>query len=900
MTASWTFEELLRECERRGDRPALIQLRDHDVRVLSYALLAETAFSLARGLVRAGVVPGEPVGLVGRNGPAWIFVRLALGLTGAVPVALDPISGGAEIAAALRICSCRRVFADAEHMAALSAHDGHDVFILEGAHESQEHRMWSDVMAELPESRPSPVSEMLPGLAADAPAMMVFTSGTTGTPKRFLLTYANIAANVRALAAERLVGDGDRVLLPLPLHHVYPLVVGLLTTLQSGAALVLPSAVTGPALAFALRTSGVTAMVGVPRLYSALLASIEARIRAKGWIAIATYEGPARGCEGLHSALGLSAGRFLFAGLRRAVSPSLRLLVSGGARLEDRVVTRLAALGYGIRSGYGLAETASTFTGNLPGRERLGSEGRPLAGGELRIAAPDAEGVGEIALRGPSVFSGYVGDDEANRAAFTPDGWFRTGDLGRVDDGGYLYVVGRAGELIVLGGGKKVWPEAVEKVYGESPFIEEVAVLEWAGGLVALVRPDLARLGESAITRADEAIRVALTVSAAKLPSYARLAGFALVREPLPRTRLGKFRRFLLPALYDRARSGARERSKALTLAELPARDRVLLSEPLARGVFEFLAARYRDAGISLDTSPQLDLGVDSIEWITLSLELEQRFGLRLPEDALAGIATVRDLIEAARSARAKAAVETAEIPAAVIAAKVAAKAVDDERWLAEPPAVLAALGAILHALDRIVMRVAFRLKTEGIENLPAHGPAVIVANHASDLDPLVIAAALPWGLARRAQWSGEVTRLFSSALRRVVARALRIFPADERAPASTLRRASAVLTRDGFLVWFPEAWRSPDGRLQRFLPGIGVLLGEHDAPVIPVHIAGTFEAWPRGRRLPRPRRLRVRFGPPVRAAELVREGEGETHAQRIADGLRRRVERLSKAPGVA
>ena len=194
-------------------------------------------------------------------------------------------------------------------------------------------------------------------------------------------------------------------------------------------------------------------------------------------------------------------------------------------------------------------------------------------------------------------------------------------------------------------------------------------------------------------------------------------------------------------------------------------------------------------------------------------------------------------------------------------------------------------------------MRLLFTLDVEGAGNLPRRGPYMIVANHVSDLDPFAVAASLPPASARAAYWGGEVVRLFSNALGRTLCRAAHIFPVDERAPASSLALAAAVLKRGNVLVWFPEAWRSPTGELQHFLPGVGMLLSESKARVIPAIIEGTFEAMPRGRRIPRLRPVRVRFGQPLDPAALgVTEGAAPDYSG-IADSLRAAVAKLAASP---
>jgi long-chain acyl-CoA synthetase len=163
----------------------------------------------------------------------------------------------------------------------------------------------------------------------------------------------------------------------------------------------------------------------------------------------------------------------------------------------------------------------------------------------------------------------------------------------------------------------------------------------------------------------------------------------------------------------------------------------------------------------------------------------------------------------------------------------------------------------------------------------------IVAANHLSDLDPLVVAAALPPKALARVRWSGDTGRLFGSRAGRFLARATRIFPVDERRPGLTLAYARAVLTDGDCLVWFPESWRSPDGELQVFLPGIGRIVRETGAAVVPAHIAGTFQAMPRTARLPRPHPVRVAFGPPLAAAALLAgDADDAAVAARIRDAV--------------
>ncbi|MFQ5985578.1 MAG: lysophospholipid acyltransferase family protein [Alphaproteobacteria bacterium] len=227
--------------------------------------------------------------------------------------------------------------------------------------------------------------------------------------------------------------------------------------------------------------------------------------------------------------------------------------------------------------------------------------------------------------------------------------------------------------------------------------------------------------------------------------------------------------------------------------------------------------------------------------------------------------------------------------------------------WLAPPGPALKALRFALHLVNRALMRGLFRLSVDGLDRLPpstssglprGEGPLVLVCNHASDLDGPAVAAALPWASVSRGWWGGENQRVFTRRARRLAARVAHLFPVDDRASGASLAPALEVLRRGGLVVWFPEEWRSPDGTLQPFLTGVGWLVKETGAQAVPVLIRGTFEALPRGRRLPRLRPLRVVFGAPLEPETLEASGEGKSPEARIASALHAAVAALGGEGG--
>lgn len=863
----WTPARLIAALAARGERPAIITLAGETATEWPGAAIAGDAHRLASGLIAAGLARGAPVAIWAPNSPHWIAVRLALGAAGALPFSIDDLASDAEAQAILADAGAGWVFCSAAHADAIRG-EGRRVVLVDAPDGPEG---WHALRAEAPGP--------LPDLAPEDAALVVYTSGTTGAPKSFALTHAHLHANLAGILAERLIAEDDRLLLPLPLHHVYPFLIGLMVPIAHGSAVVLPEAVTGPQIVTALRVARATIIVGVPRLYVALLAGLEARVAARGRLARAVFGAMLDLSVSLRRG-GIRVGHRLFGSVHRQMAPALRLMVCGGARLDPEAVWKLEALGWRVLNGYGLAETASMFTGNLPRRRRVGSEGAPIApGAEMRIAEPDPLGIGEIQLRGANVFAGYRDNAEANAAAFTPEGWFRTGDLGRVDSDGFLHVTGRSKEMIVLGGGKNIMPEPLEAIYAAHPHVQEIAVIERDGALVAIAVPDIAAILASGTQRADAALRVALTETAQGLASHERLAGFVIAREPLPRTRLGKYPRFRLRALYDALDRGDATRARVALSPE----DAALIATPGAAAIWAILRERYATKPLSPDANPALDLGIDSLEWVSLALEIESRAGIRLREEEMAAMTTIRALLQ-------RGAASESGAPAAL------SLVWDPVLWTTPPGAGAGLLRGAIWGVTQLAARAMFSLRADGLDHLPPRGAFVIVANHVSDLDPGLLGAALPPDLRRRVWWGGVVDRVFATPMRRRIAHAMRIFPVDERTPGATLAMARAVLARGEGLVWFPESWRSPDGTLQAFLPGIGFLLdGQDDVLVVPAHIDGAFEAMPRDRRFPRAHPVRIVFGPALRVGDIVLSGDDRARAEAIAAALRDRVAALAK-----
>lgn len=892
-----------------GATDAVVALGDSGPVAWSYAELHRRAAGLANGLAGRGIGRGDRVALCAGHGPDWIVAALATIAAGATLVPVDPQCDAASLThivedsgADLWLVSSR-----VERRLQDRAAHGLGVYVLDapaGAANSWERLK---TMAELPAAAPAP---------GDI-AVMFYTSGTTGMPKGVPLTHRNLMFQVETLRSFDLIGEGERVLLALPLHHVYPFSIGLLGVFAFKGTVVIARALTGPEIARAMRDGAVGTVLSVPRFFEVLLSGLLARVRDRSRLLHAGLRALLAVNVRTRRWFGIRIGRWVLDRLGRRIGAPLRMMVSGGAALDETLAATMDALGWRVATGYGLTETSPLIALLPPGDLSFDTVGLPVRGMELRIAPAmqgqadnrpadaddgrrDERAIGEIQVRGPGVFAGYHNLAEKTAAAFTDDGWFRTEDLGFLDGDGYLHIFGRHTTLIVTAAGENIQPETLETAYAADRAIREIGVFQHDGLLCAVVVPDHKALRRDDGTNEEAAVRDAMLAVARRLPSHHRVSRYVIGGDALARTRLGKIRRADLARRYEEIESGrgaaVRRPTGPMPLAEMSDEDRALIDEPAARAVWELLTERYPQRPIGPDASLANDLGIDSLEWINVTLDIRHRAGVEITEQATARIETVRDLLNEAVAAEQESRDEDTDAlfddPHRFVGA-------DQKRWLLPLRPFEAVCARILYGLNKAVMRWYFRLEVVGGETLRRDGCVIWTPNHASVLDPFVVAAALDFPRLRDTYWAGWTGMAFANPLFRFVSRIAQVLPIEqERAAFSSLALSLIVLGERKNLIWFPEGARSRDGRIHRFRTGIGIVMKHRPVEAVPMFIDGTFEAMPIGRRLPRPVPLRLVVGKPLAIGELEKSGQGATRDERIADGLERAVRALRDAAG--
>jgi long-chain acyl-CoA synthetase len=449
-----------------GSTPAYLAEHETGWAPVSWPEAGARVEALAQGLLARGVGPGDAVAVLARTRLEWVLLDWAIMSIGAVVVGLYPTNSAKECAYIL------------EHSEAVLA------LVEDGEQQAKLSSVWGGPLVRFEEldafaapERAEPYEE--PG--EDDLATLIYTSGTTGPPKACMLTHKNlVTAAVRV--QNTLQDETDIVLLFLPMAHSFARIVHQGAAFH-GSTLALCSEATR--VPEALATVRPTILPAVPRVYEKIHANVLGEIerssgakRAIGRWALGVGARASRlrrnkrGVPPLLRIQELLAHRLVFAKVQQRLGGRLRLGISGAAPLGVDVLEFFNSLGMLVIEGYGLTETASSLSVNDPEDYRFGTVGHAVEGCEVRLD----EG-GEILVRSDTIFSGYFKDPEATAAAFTEDGWFRTGDVGELDEDGFLKITDRKKDLIITAGGKNISPQNLENALKASRFVSQALVV---------------------------------------------------------------------------------------------------------------------------------------------------------------------------------------------------------------------------------------------------------------------------------------------------------------------------------------------------------------------------------------------------------------------------------------
>jgi long-chain acyl-CoA synthetase len=830
-------------------RPAMRIERGEREEVYSYADLQELATRIGVFLSVGGVVAGERVMLFAKNAPEWAMAYFGVLKAGATVVPVDHASTVAELVNIARASGAVAMLVSDD------LHDRNEEALTRGLSEAGlATKIWPFATAfALPdiEVERARAAGLLRRQSPDALASLIFTSGTTGKPKGVMLTHRNFTFMVSELSKIFEFGVSDGMLSVLPLHHTFEFATGLLVPLAHGAQITYLPELTGDAIASALKRGHVTAIVGVPALWDLLRRRLFQRFDDKSPVLGGFMRGLASANYELRSRTGFDLGMLLFLPVHEGFGGRIRYLISGGSALPPDVMRAFAGMGFSFFEGYGLTETAPVLTVTSPKQKPIvGSVGQPLAGIEVKIDEPDATtGVGEVIARGRNVMAGYWQDPGATAMAVR-DGWFHTGDLGRFDDDGNLHLVGRSKDVIVDANGKNVYPDEIEDIYRENPFIKELSVVGIADGIgeqvACAVVADLERDKQLSTADVHKRIEEHFSKVSADLPLWKRVRVLHFWEGDLPKTAKRSIKRRDVAAEIARIRSKNEEAKGALAVASGEGGQVAWLLDTVAtvsgrRRVEVQLGSRFGE------------LGFDSLMYAELSSALENA-GIALPESVdVTTLGTVAELQEL-----------LVRGPAAAARERAAKRVQDDGDAEIHVPQTMSTAGKRgLAWAQRAFYERVLSTRVKGASHIPQHTSFIVAANHASHLDMGAIKVAL--GDAGRDLTSlAAADYFFRNRYRRAYFKHFTNLVPMERSGSirKSMDVAERVLRRGRSMVVFPEGTRSVTGEMADFLPSLGYLAMRAETGVLPAHIAGSFESLPKGAAVPRARELTVSFGP--------------------------------------
>lgn len=922
-----TFCQRVVEAARaRPDKVAMTMLGPTFVEEMTFGSMVEQVSSVAYCLSREQVNFGDRVAIIGENHPNWAVAYLGTLYRGAVVTPLDPSATVGTLANFLGDSEAKLAFvspASLDKFRAACEQLGRDIPAVALRPSPQ----W-DGSAHFDEwvNTPAPPEFDSPAHTGDDDlALLMYTSGTTGRPKAVPLTHGNIYAQSDKAEEVMRVSDREVVLSLLPLFHAYSQIVNLWLATIIGARVVYVAELSSAEIERGLKEGGATALLGVPRLWYLFHKKIFDAVNAKPapvrWI----FKAMLAANGALRDSLRLNAGTLFFRSVHKAFGGRLRLAVSAGAIFDESVARDFHRLGFTILQGYGMTETSGAVTVTRFEDNAVGSVGTPLNGVEVRVNEPDKQGVGEILIRGPIVMPGYYQNPEANREAFTPDGWFRSGDLGRFDGRGHLYIVGRKKDVIKLPSGKNVFPEDVEAHYERSSFVSEICVLgvrddasgfKGAEKLCAVVVPDFDQLKARRITNATEWVRWELESLGRELPEYQRVHDLIFRAEPLPRTTTRKLRRFELKDELE-ASNGPQKRGRVGGEVVLGPAELELMNSPAGRAVEAAIRRQVSDVSVVHPRmNLEIDLRLDSLARAECLTYVGQALGVECTPEDVTAAHTVGELILAADAkARATNAPDLERAAASDTATQQApsehARDSDEPHWhrvLAGTRADVPELQPLLkrkpatELLARTVLwltytgsRLLFRMEVTGRDVLKhLEPPYLICPNHQSYIDPFLVCSTYPREMLPHVVHVGS-SRYFKGFVMTRLARLINVLPVNPDTHLLRAMRAGAAALRKGkILNIYPEGHRSFDGRLQEFKKGAAILAAELNIPIVPVALDGTYRIWPRESWRIRAAKVRISFGEPIDVRQVVPyETDGEVIYARVTALLEERIHQM-------
>ncbi len=554
-TTEWpTFPQLIQiNVERFGDNPCFTDFEgpNGSKQTLTYKQAFEKIQTLAQWLVENGVKKGDHVAVTGKNSPEWAIVYLATMFASATVIPLDYGLNETEVQNLIKASEPKIIFVDEEKYDMVK-NNNPKLKVMSLTPKKPDTYVYN-----LKASKEVTMNE--PVTPEDL-AVILFTSGTTGIPKGVMLTHENLISDSFLAQTQLLILPTDTFYALLPIHHAYTMQAAFICPLSVGAEIVFGKSMSVSRLMKELREGHITVMLGVPLLYNKLLSGIKKGLKEKGPIVSGLMNGLMNFSYGVKKLTKLNPGKVLLKPvLEKANISTLRVAICGGGPLASSVFKGYNSMGINFIQGYGLTETSPIITLNPIEKFKIESVGRSFTPySEIKILNPDENGIGEICAKGPMIMKGYYNMPEETAKMFTEDGWLKTGDIGKIDKEHYVYLCGRAKNLIVTAGGKNVYPEEIEDAFQLCDDVQQIVVQGYANAedetaeeIEALIYPsdsvyeELGQKREVSFNSPEVTARIQAEVSKVNktLQPYARITRITILENPLEMTTTKKIKR---------------------------------------------------------------------------------------------------------------------------------------------------------------------------------------------------------------------------------------------------------------------------------------------------------------------------------------------------------------------
>ena len=649
-------------------------------------------------------------------------------------------------------------------------------------------------------------------------AAMLYTSGTTGSPKGVMLTYNNLMTEMEGIYEKGIFDHRDQILALLPFHHVLPLTATVLLMLRYQTSIVFVRKIASKEIFEALEKNRVTALIGVPRVFKLFYDGIKQQIDAK-FITRAIF-------KIMSKSKSIPLKRKVFSKVHKKFGGHLDFIVAGGAKLDPEIARFYETLGIYSLEGYGLTETSPVIAVNSKNERKIGTIGKKLYNVDVKIENE------ELWVKGPIVMKGYYNKPEKTAEVMTEDGWFKTGDLAKIDEEGYITIIGRKNSMIVLSNGKNIDPETLENrlIAKSDKLIKEAGIFNHQNKLAAIIIPDLLECRKRNINNVKTYIKNIVEDYNLSAHNYEKVLDYKVFEEELPKTRVGKLRRFMLPNLYEQ---NVVKKAK--------------VAEP-DNEVYKILKEYVKKAK-GIEPQPEenleLEIGMDSLDIVEFFAYIENNFGLQLDEEKFAEMPNLKLLSEYINEKAVK--IENNEINWKQIIEEAKPIKDDKNRWITK----------FLKVFLDVIIKVYFRIQRNGREKLDPK-PKIYVSNHQSFIDPLILGSLLPKSILYNTIFLAIDWYFKKFPLKLLVSNGNVILIDINKNIRKSVEEIVGYLKSGKNVLIFPEGARTKDGKVAEFKKVFAIISKELGIDVQCLGIKGGFEAYSRYMKFPKPKKIKV------------------------------------------